>query len=79
VSDETDAVAEQLASIADTLADLALDRLRRASDAVRSGEPPDPALVAEERRITRARRAVEKASQLLGGRSLAAGGIDDGP
>ena len=79
MSEDTDVIAEQLASIADTLADLALDRLRRASDAVRSGEPPDPALVAEEKRITRARRAVEKASQSLGGRTLTAGGIDDGP
>jgi hypothetical protein len=79
VSEDTDAVAEQLASIADSLADLALDRLRRASDSVRSGEAPDPALVAEEKRITRARRAVEKAAQLLGGPSVASGGLDDGP
>ena len=51
----------RLESIADELADLALDRLRQAAD--------DPAardrLVAEERRLTRARRAVEKAAVLL--------------
>ncbi|MGO9029483.1 MAG: hypothetical protein ACLQOZ_12740 [Acidimicrobiales bacterium] len=67
MSDATDAVAEELASIAETLADLALDRLRTASESVHSGEGPDPALVAEERRITRARRSVEKAVQLLAG------------
>jgi hypothetical protein len=67
VSDDTVAVAEQLGSIAETLADLALDRLRTASESARAGESPDPALVAEERRITRARRAVEKAAQLLSG------------
>ena len=51
----------RLESIADELADLALDRLRRAAD--------DPGerdrLAAEERRLTRARRAVEKAVVLL--------------
>jgi hypothetical protein len=67
VTDDTDLVVAQLASVSDTLADLALDRLRRASDAVRAGEVPDQALVAEEKRITRARRAVDKAAQLLGG------------
>jgi hypothetical protein len=65
VTDDTQAVAGQLASLSETLADLALDRLRRASEAVRSGEAPDPDLVAEEKRITRARRAVEKAVHLL--------------
>ncbi len=51
----------RLESIAEELADLALDALRRAA--------ADPAerdrLVAEERRLTRARRAVEKAASLL--------------
>ncbi|MGH9276840.1 MAG: hypothetical protein ACRD12_01835 [Acidimicrobiales bacterium] len=55
----------QLDAIAEQLADLALDRLRRAAD-----EPDDrDRLVAEERRLTRARRAVEKASALLADRS----------
>ena len=77
MSDDTDAVAAQLASLAETLADLALDRLRRASESVRTGAAPDPVLLAEEKRITRARRAVEKAVQLLGG--PVAGPVDDGP
>ncbi len=51
--------------MAEELADMALDRLRQAAD--------DPAqrdrLVAEERRLTRARRAVEKAAALLEDRS----------
>jgi hypothetical protein len=67
VSDDTDAVAGQLHAIAETLADLALDRLRTAADSVRSGAGPDPELVSEERRITRARRAVERAAHLLAG------------
>jgi len=77
VSDDTDAVADQLTSLAETLTDLALDRLRRASDAVRTGGAPDPGLLAEEKRITRARRSVEKAAQLLG--APAASPLDDGP
>jgi hypothetical protein len=58
-------IAERLAGIAEELADLAIDRLHVASDSVRSGGEPDPSVVAEERRITRARRSVEKAVQLL--------------
>ena len=60
-------VAGRLESIAEDLADAALDRLRRNADAVRAGGDPDPVLTAEEKRITRARRAVEKAATLLGG------------
>jgi hypothetical protein len=60
-------IAERLAAIAEELADLAIDHLREATAAVRSGGQPDPALTAEEKRITRARRAVEKAVQLLDG------------
>ena len=77
MSDDTDAVADQLAGIAETLADLALDRLRQASDSVRAGGEPDALLIAEERRITRARRSVEKAAQLLGAPPAAP--LDDGP
>ena len=59
-------LAARLAAIADELGALAYDALRRASESVRDGGgPPDPALLAEERRLTRARRAVEKASHLL--------------
>ncbi|HEX6596017.1 MAG TPA: hypothetical protein VF045_03730 [Acidimicrobiales bacterium] len=58
-----DDLRERLEGIAEELADLAIDRLRQAAD--------DPAerdrLVAEERRLTRARRAVEKAAALVGG------------
>ncbi|MHB8595044.1 MAG: hypothetical protein ACYDB3_12080, partial [Acidimicrobiales bacterium] len=57
------------------LGDLALDRLREASSAAGRGSEPDPALVAEERRLTRARRAVEKAAALL--RGPGAGHDDD--
>ena len=55
---------DRLAAIAEELGDRALDRLRDAvADA--DGDGPDPAAVAEERRLTRARRAVEKAVHLL--------------
>jgi hypothetical protein len=60
-------IAERLSGIGEELADLALDRLHRAADALRAGTEPDPALAAEERRITRARRAVDKAAGLLVG------------
>jgi hypothetical protein len=72
-----DDLAGRLEAIAEDLADAALDRLRQHTDAVRSGGEPDPGLVDEEKRLTRARRAVEKAAVLLGGR--ASGGPDDGP
>ena len=71
-------LAERLSGIGEELADLALDRLRQATDSVRAGEEPDPSVTAEEKRITRARRAVEKAALLLAGpRSGAV--LDDGP
>ena len=54
-----DHVRERLEGIAEELADLALDRLRAAVDG-------DAGAAGEERRITRARRAVEKAASLLG-------------
>ena len=51
---------ERLQSVADDLADLALERLRAAV------ELEDPASVAaQERRLTRARRAVDKAIAVL--------------
>lgn len=64
MSDDLDELAAELRALAEQLADLALDRLRRATD------PEDPgaeAAAAAERRITRARRAVEKAAGLLAG------------
>lgn len=57
---ELDHLSDRLAGIAEELADLAIDRLRAAVDG-------DEGAAAEERRITRARRAVEKAANLLGG------------
>ena len=74
---DLDELAGRLESIAEDLADAALDRLRRNADALRAGSEPDPALVSEEKRITRARRAVEKAASLLGGSPGA--GSDEGP
>lgn len=65
----TEELAERLASAAEEIADLALDRLRQAAGAHDVDGAPDPALLAEERRLTRARRAVEKAVQLLRGPS----------
>ena len=56
-----DDLRERLQAIADELADLALERLQAA---VVDG---DPGLAADERRLTRARRAVEKAIAVLGG------------
>jgi len=62
----TEELAERLSALAEELGELAYDRLQEASSEVRAGGEPDPALLAEERRITRARRAVEKAAVLLG-------------
>jgi len=76
VTDLADIV-ERLESIAEDLADAALDRLRRNADAARAGEEPDPTLAAEEKRITRARRSVEKAVTLLGGSGVST--LDEGP
>ena len=53
-----DHLRERLEGIAEELADLAIDRLRAAVDG-------DDGAAAEERRLTRARRAVEKAVNLL--------------
>jgi hypothetical protein len=62
-ADDLAEVAAELDAIAERLADLALDRLRSAVDPDGGGEVDEAA--AAERRITRARRAVEKASALL--------------
>lgn len=74
---DLDDLVGRLGSIAEDLADAALDLLRQNADAVRAGGEPDPELSAEEKRITRARRAVEKAAVLLGGPSPS--NLDEGP
>jgi hypothetical protein len=72
-------IADRLIGIGEELADLALERLREAADSVRAGEEPDPALTAEEKRITRARRAVDKAAILLAGPRSSGVSFDEGP
>jgi len=62
VAEDLDSVAADVRALAERLADLALDRLRRATD---PDDPDGSAAAAEERRITRARRALEKAAGLL--------------
>jgi hypothetical protein len=61
VGADLDDVRAKLESLAEELADLAIDRLQRAT----SSDEDRDRLVAEERRLTRARRAVEKAAFLL--------------
>jgi len=61
MSDDLDHLADRLDEIADELADLAMAALRRAIDEGEEGRPTS------ERRITRARRSVEKAASLLRG------------
>jgi hypothetical protein len=78
VADPAD-IAERLSGIAEELADLAIDRLRQAADSVRDGGDPDPTLTSEEKRITRARRSVDKAVQLLAGPSLPRATFEEGP
>jgi hypothetical protein len=57
MSGQYDVVVERLQAIEEELRDLAYDRLRNSLDS--------PALLAEERRLTQARRAIEKAIRLL--------------
>ena len=59
-------VAERLAALSEELGDLAFERLRAASSSLRGGEP-DLSLLSEEKRLTRARRSVDKAVVLLRG------------
>ncbi|MFZ4517636.1 MAG: hypothetical protein ACOYOP_04570 [Microthrixaceae bacterium] len=59
MSGEFDHIRERLEAIAEELADLAIVRLRESIDAGGDELPVD------ERRLTRARRAVEKAVHLL--------------
>lgn len=56
---EFDEIRERLQAISDELADLAIERLRESIDAGGTELPVD------ERRLTRARRAVDKAAAIL--------------
>ncbi len=58
---DLESIRARLEGISEELADLALDRLREAV----AGDTSDAA--ADERRLTRARRAVDKAAALLAG------------
>ena len=58
MAQDLDHLRERLDGIAEELADLAIDRLRAAVEG-------NEGAAAEERRLTRARRAVEKAAGLL--------------
>jgi hypothetical protein len=60
-------LADRLEAIAEEIADLALDRLRAATGGREDTEALDPTAIADERRFTRARRAVEKAAAVLRG------------
>lgn len=62
-------LADRLEALAEDLAEAAYDRLR---EAVLDGHPDAAALNAE-RRLTRARRAVEKAAAILRGPARPAG------
>ena len=68
--DELDLIREELSGLAERLATIGMDSLR---EAVRAGETRRPDL---ERRVTRARHAVERAVGILAGAESAG---DDGP
>ena len=67
---DLDEIRSRLEQLAEELADLALDRLREAASAARERGDPDAMneAAAAERRITRARRAVERAVSILSDR-----------
>jgi hypothetical protein len=67
MQDRCDEIRGRLEDLGEQLADVALDMLREAT------ETGDADLIAEEKLVTRARRSVEKAVTLLGGRP----GFDD--
>ena len=73
---ELEDVADRLAAIAEELGDLAFDRLREATSGARRTGTPDPAVIAEEKLLTRARRAVDKAVVMLR-RAPSASGDED--
>jgi hypothetical protein len=61
-------IIEKLEAIEEDLRDLAYDRLRESADS--------PELLKEERRLTQARRAVEKAIRLLSATDRTADDVD---
>ena len=61
-SDRVDELVLQLRTVEESLRDLAYDRLREAADG-------DEGAAADEKRLLRARRAVERAINALGGES----------
>ncbi len=61
-SDRVDELLVQLRTVEESLRDLAYDRLREAADG-------DEGAAADEKRLLRARRAVERAINALGGES----------
>lgn len=69
VAEELEAIREELAGLAERLATIGMDSLR---EAVTAGETRRPDL---ERRVTRARHAVERAAGILAGSEA---GADDG-
>ena len=61
MNEKLDAISDQLRAISDDLADIAIEALREAIDDKEfSGKRPEV-----ERRVTRARRAVDKAAGIL--------------
>ena len=59
-------MADRLDAIAEELGDLAFDRLARGHrQGCAAASAPDPAVVAEEKRLTRARRAVREGGGVL--------------
>ncbi|MDP8976103.1 MAG: hypothetical protein M3N28_07055 [Actinomycetota bacterium] len=71
LSEQLDDIRGRLDVIAEELADLALDRLKESL-----GDGTD---ASAERRLTRARRAVEKAAAILGSESFGPRSEGDGP
>jgi hypothetical protein len=71
MSGEIEELADRLDEIAEAIADLAIDAIR---GALRAGATSRPA---DERKLTQARRAVEKASHLLRGLETGPDPADD--
>jgi len=63
--EELEALAERLESIAEQLDDLITERIRSALQDVAHGEEPAQEVLAEEKRLARARRSVSKAAAIL--------------
>jgi hypothetical protein len=63
--DEFAAIVDKLESIGEQLDDLITDRLRSALSSARESGKPDPAILAEEKKLARARRSVAKAASIL--------------